>query len=496
MLVEDVRLEGFDVLPADELDELRKELPIQPRASLTDAAEETAGKTAVEALQNHGYPNAQVRIAREPVDQKRTRLIVRAEPGVLGFFGPIDITGNRRVDDAIIRKRLAYVPGDLFRRTAIERSQQRIGALGLFKSVAIRAESVSAHPSEVRTIVTVEERSPWRWNLSLGYAAGERLGFGARVSHLNFLGAARRLDLEGRVSRIDRQAGVALTQMDAWHPSLSLSVEARHWEVEEHNFSVLSRGGQAAVTWRWNPVFATTVSYASALESSRVDSSLDVLTGLQDGVLNAWSIDLDHRAAIVSVPPGPDPSRPSHIFTLHLEQAGGWMPGTFNYYNVTGDASRYQLLLGDRVVLAGRLRYGSIDPKTRESDIPLLKRFFLGGSSEMRGWGRYELSPLSETGETVGGKSLFAAAAEARFPIFRRVRGAVFVEAGNVWPNAWSADFGDLLYDAGPGLRIATPFGLLRFDLGYQLKPLDGLRIDGQPQEQRWRLNFGIGEAF
>ena len=184
------------------------------------------------------------------------------------------------------------------------------------------------------------------------------------------------------------------------------------------------------------------------------------------------------------------------IFLMHVEQAGGWLPGTFNYYNLVGEARRYQSVSDDRVILAGRVRYGSIDPMAREPDIPLLKRFFLGGSGEMRGWGRYELSPLSESGEAVGGKSLFTATAEARFPIFRRVRGAMFVEAGNVWQNAWSADLAGLVYDAGPGLRIDTSFGLLRFDVGYQLKPLDGLRIDGQPQKHRWRLNFGIGEAF
>jgi outer membrane protein insertion porin family len=483
VIVEDVRLEGFDILPADELDELRQRLPARSGAPLTDGVEKATGDAAVETLQNRGYPYAQVSIVREPLGQARARLLVQAQPGPLGFFGSIQIAGNRSVDDSIIRRRLAYAPGDLFRRSAIERSQQQIGALGLFKSVEIRAEKIDTRPSEVPTIITVVERSPWRWNLSLGYAAGERLSIGGRVSHLNFLGGARRLDLEGRVSNIDRQAGVVFTQIDTWHPALSLSAEARHWEVDEYAFYVLSRGAQAAITWRWNPGFAGTFSYANAFERSRVDSSLELLTGLQDGVLNAWSIDLDRRA-------------PSHVLLLHLEQAGGWMPGTFNYYNLIGDARRYRSLHDDRLTLAGRIRYGAIDPSAGEADIPLLKRFFLGGADEMRGWGRYELSPLSETGQPVGGKSMLAAAVEARFPIFRRLRGAVFIEAGNVWQRTWSADLGDLLYDAGPGLRIDTPFGRLRFDFGYQLKPLDGLRIAGAPQKHRWRFTFGVGEAF
>ena len=481
---------------------------------LTDEVEKAAGERAVEILQNHGYPYAQVGIAREPIDATRARVVVRADPGTLGFFGPIDIAGNRRVDDRIIRRRLAYAPGDLFRRSAIEQTQQRIGALGLFKSVEIRVlsaeasgalgsprsegafrgagapgSSKDARPAEVPTLITVEEDTPWKWNLGLGYAAGERLGVDARISHLNVFGSARRVDLQGRVSRIERTAEVAFTQNDTWHPALSFSLQARHREIDERAFFVLSRGGQAAVSWQWTRQFASTVSYAVALERSDVDASLDPLLGLEDGMLSAWSVDLDHRRVTSAGPP-------ARTLSLHIEQAGGWMPGTFNYFSVVGDARHYRRAFDDRVVFASRLRLGSIDPMGGEADVPLLKRFFFGGSNEMRGWGVYELSPLSASGEAVGGKSLLAATAEVRVPIVRRLRGAVFVEAGNVWQDPWTMRLGDLRYDAGSGLRFETPFGLIRVDLGYQLKPLDGLRIDGKPQKSRWRINFGIGEAF
>ena len=173
--------------------------------------------------------------------------------------------------------------------------------------------------------------------------------------------------------------------------------------------------------------------------------SLDPLLGLEDGMLSAWSLDLDHRRW--------RGRRPARALSLHVEQAGGWMPGTFNYFSVAGDARHYRRAFDGRVVFASRVRLGSIDPMGGEADIPLLKRFFLGGSNEMRGWGVYELSPLSASGEPVGGKSLLTATGEVRAPIFRRVRGAVFVEAGNVWQEPWTLRLGDLRYDAGAGLR-------------------------------------------
>jgi len=91
---------------------------------------------------------------------------------------------------------------------------------------------------------------------------------------------------------------------------------------------------------------------------------------------------------------------------------------------------------------------------------------------------------------------MMTATGEVRIRILPRLTGAFFVEAGNAWQDPWAVHLDDLLYDAGPGVRLDTPFGLIRFDFGYQLKTLDGLRIDGQPQEFRWRINFGIGEAF
>lgn len=206
-------------------------------------------------------------------------------------------------------------------------------------------------------------------------------------------------------------------------------------------------------------------------------------------MLSAWSVDLDHRRA-TSI------GEPVRVVSLHIEQAGGWMPGTFNYFSAIGDVRHYRRAFDGRVVIASRLRLGSIDPMGGEANLPLLKRFFLGGLSEMRGWGVYELSPLSASGEPVGGKSLLTATVEVRAPIFKRLRGALFIEAGNVWQEPWSVRLGDLHYDTGPGLRFDTPFGLIRFDFGYQLKPLEGLRIDGKPQTSRWRINFGVGEVF
>jgi outer membrane protein assembly factor BamA len=409
----------------------------------------------------------------------------------MGFFGRTDIVGNKRVDDAIIRSRLAYLPGELFRRSALEQSQQQLRALELFKSVRVEAERVNQQPADVPILITVTEQNPWRWNLSLGYAAGERLGLEARIGNVNFLGGARRLEVSGRVSKIDHLAEATFVQPQLRTPRLTMTLSARDWSIDDPAFHAVSKGGQAAFTWMQSPRLSGTFAYAASRERSRVPNSLDPLTGLQDGMLSAWSIDLERRTVTAaSAPPL------GTVLMLHVEQAGGWMPGTFNYYNAIGEVLDYRSVRDGRITFAAEGRYGSISPLRQESDIPLLKRFFLGGSGQMRGWSRFEVSPLSPSGEPVGGTSMLAATTEVRARLLPKLRGALFVEGGDVWRSSWSAHLSDLKFDAGSGLRIETPFGLIRIDLGYQLNRIEDLRIGGQPERHRWRINIGVGEAF
>ena len=106
------------------------------------------------------------------------------------------------------------------------------------------------------------------------------------------------------------------------------------------------------------------------------------------------------------------------------------------------------------------------------------------------------MGPLSPLGNPIGGNSVLAATSEIRTRLLPKLRGVLFVQAGNVWRSDWTAHLNDLKVDAGPGLRIETPFGLIRIDLGYQLNRIEGLRSGGQPERHRWRINIGAGEAF
>ena len=108
--------------------------------------------------------------------------------------------------------------------------------------------------------------------------------------------------------------------------------------------------------------------------------------------------------------------------------------------------------------------------------MPFFKRYFLGGATNLRGWGRFDVSPLSGSGPAdrrPDDHELLDRAARCRCSA--SLGGVVFLDGGNVWRDPWDFNFNDMRYDVGPGLRYDTPIGPIRIDLGYQLNPIPGL---------------------
>jgi len=218
---------------------------------------------------------------------------------------------------------------------------------------------------------------------------------------------------------------------------------------------------------------------------------LNPITGEQTGRLNALGFDVQQSTAdsLLNAHRG-------YQLAFHAEQAGHYWPGDFNYTAFSADARHY-LPLSETLTLARRVQIGNIRPQgDAEENVPFSKRFFLGGATSIRGWGRYEVSPLSESGQPYGGDSMFAFSEEVRKSFSKNLGGVLFLDAGNVWAESWSIRLNDLRYAIGPGIRYQTPIGPIRFDLGYQLNPIPGLLVDGEPQTRRWRLHFSIGQAF
>jgi outer membrane translocation and assembly module TamA len=188
-------------------------------------------------------------------------------------------------------------------------------------------------------------------------------------------------------------------------------------------------------------------------------------------------------------------ARSGYTVDGHVEQAGRAFKGDYDFVETMFEG-RYYAALGQRAVLAVRARGGSIGaPHGDNLKVPFCRRYWLGGASSLRGWGRFDVAPLY-SGIPIGGHTMLESSAELRAPVWRNLSAVLFVDAGNVWNNAWDLNLNDLRYDVGPGLRYNTPVGPFRVDLGYQLNPIPGLLVNGKPEPRRFRVHFSIGQAF
>jgi outer membrane protein assembly complex protein YaeT len=514
--VERVVLEGFDPLPAPRRAALEAQLPLKAGAPLDRALVQANRESALDQFRDAGYPYAAVRIGELPGSTERQRVItLRAEPGPLTNFGPIEISGNKSVSEDVIRRQLTYRPGRMFRQSALQNSQRKLYSQELFEFANVEPVRGEGQPVEIPTRVTVTEGKHKRVNFGIGYGSEERARAEVDWRHVNFLGGARTFGAFARYSSLDRGVRLNFKEPYFFAPRYTLGVSAQSWHSDEPAFTLDTNGGRVTVTRefrRWGggrlsarPTMSVSVTYANELEKYQIFEEarndptfrddlialgLNPDTGSAKGTRSAVSVEVVRNTTNSLLD-----ARQGYLASVHLEQAGKVLGGTFEYTEVTTEARVYRAL-GSRLVAAGQVRLGSIDNFTDlESGVPFFKRYFLGGASNLRGWGRFEVSPLID-GKIVGGSSFLNMSTELRASVWGNLGVVLFLDAGNVWTNPWDLNLDDLRYDIGPGLRYKTPVGPVRLDVGYQLNPIPGLLVDGQEQKRPLRFHFSIGQAF
>ena len=517
VLIGAVLLEGLVGLTDDDVTTLRGKLPVKAGLVKDRALVESARGMVARALQDHGYPSS--RVAVEERGGAADRQVTLAFVGLVGeaaVFGPVSIEGNLSIGENVIRRALAFTPGDRFSLASVQQSQRRLYDLDLFSLVNISNAEEGARGGQVPMRVTVAEGDHRQVQFSAGYGSEERLRAESTLRHLNFFGGARTASAQGKWSSLERGVRTELRQPHLWRADLSLTLSAQSWLSDEPAYRLHSRGGRATVThelsrpdvvsgrgavssisgtWIYereaytiSPEGLADLSFRSQL----IALGLDPTTGEGNGILNAFAVDY-RRSTTANVL---DSTR-GYVARVHVERGGALLPGDYNYTEVALEGRHYKTL-GGLGVLANRARIATIDSHgvAPEAGVPFFKRYFLGGSNSLRGWGRFEVAPLSDEGLPIGGHSLVELSSELRVPLFGRFGAVVFVDAGNVRSDAWDLSMSGLRYDVGPGIRYMSPVGPLRVDAGYQINPIPGLVVDGETLLRRWRLHFSIGQTF
>jgi outer membrane protein insertion porin family/translocation and assembly module TamA len=510
VIVSSLMFTGFDVIPEHHLNSLKRNLPIKIGKPRDRQVVLSAREMALNELRDHGFPYATVRV--DEVDESagaaggtNAKLTLVAVPGTLARFGPTEVQGNERVGENTIRRSLTLRPGKIYERRLVQETQRRLYGMSLFQFVNVEPLDQEQQPPEVPMRVTVAEGPKNRVNFSVGYGTEEQGRVEAEYHRLDFLGAARSIGAHVRWSSLDRGAQLDFTQPYLFTPRVSLSWTGQDWLTFTPAYQSTVFG--TTVTTVYQPTRQTSLSFSVTAEhdkSTIADSVLadptlrnDLIalglnpeTNAQSGTLNALRLEGRHATTDNLLD-----SRTGYILSASVEQAGRLLPGGFKYTGVSAEA-RHFLPISSDVVWANRVQVANLAaPADDPGAVPFSKKYFLGGATTIRGWGRFEVSPLA-AGLPVGGNSVFLFSSELRAHIVGNFGAVAFLDTGNVWAGSWGIRLNDLRYAVGTGLRYQTPIGPLRLDWGYQLNPIPGLLINGEPQTRRWRIHFSIGQAF
>jgi outer membrane protein assembly complex protein YaeT len=522
IVTERVEMTGFDGLPPRMRARLEAGLPLKAGQPVDRALTQATRESALDQLKEFGFPYATVRLTESPGSGARLRVIkVAAESGPQARFGPVEIEGNSSVADSVVTRQLTYRPGMLFRQSRMVESQRKLYNLEVFQFANVQPlREEGAKPIEIPTKITVTEGKHRKVNFSLGYGTEEKGRVQVDWRHVNFFGGARTAGVRARWSGLDRGIRLDARQPYFFSPNFSFGIQGQYWHNDEPGFFEIDNvGGRATITreftgarprgpFRQRGATTLSMTYANEYEEYTIaDETLEDLE-LRDELI---SLGLDPRTGTgrgqrssISLDGGRNTTdnaldaRRGYVAAVHLEQAGRWLGGDYNYYELTAEG-RYFLPIGNRAVIAARIRGGSIDgigSSPADLEVPFYKRYFLGGATNLRGWGRFDVAPLSGSGLPIGGHSFVNMSTELRVPLWRSLGAVLFVDAGNVWSDPWDFKMSDMRYDVGPGLRYNTPIGPIRADLGIQLNPIDGLLVNGKPEPRQLRFHFSIGQAF
>jgi len=512
ILVDRVVLTGFEMLPATDITKFRSQMAQQPGAPRDLEKMAATRDAALHLLRESGYAHADVEARDGPTGQPSHVIVeVAAAAGPMTYFGPIDVTGLKSVKGIVVHRAMRYAPGEPYRESLVVSSQRRLMALQVFDFVHVKTESPPGSTT-LPTVITVTEATRRRVEFGVGYGTEDHLRASVLWRNVNLGGAAQQFSAIAKWS--STLSGVSFTYAIPYpfRRATSADGSAYAWWNAAPTYDSETYGGTLRTVYRLRTTtgahrregrdvvmsfgyrnefqrYELTESGQDLTFSEKISLGFDPITGKGSSTVASLGTTIDHIA--VDRPQNPTSG---YSGSFHYEYAAPWLGGTLRFDEARLDLRGYYPIA--RAVIAGRMQIGSVFSQGDVDVNPVSTRYYLGGTTSMRGWSRYEVAPLSEAGEPIGGRSMLALSAEFRKMIRGNFGAVLFVDAGNVWENSGEFHLNSLEYNIGPGVRWNSPVGIVRADFGWQLTPIAGLMIDGEPVTRRWRVQISIGQAF
>jgi outer membrane protein assembly complex protein YaeT len=435
-------------------------------------------------LANQGFPRAQVLSEVEETDDPYSvGVSFSIFPGNRVRVGQLLISGNERVRQEVIRRELSLVPGSPLTHESMILSQSRLYQLGLFSRVDIDTARPDSTETEPTIVVRVAEGSTQRLSWGVGYSTEEQVRGLLVFGQDNLWGRNHRATASVRASFAEQRVRFVYTNPYLLGRSVEGSLVGYYESVDEEGFKVQRIGTSLQLVKRHSDSLTSIGRY-----SFRDQQAFDIL--IDDDELEPEDRDALVGSVIYSLladtRPNPIDPRGGRYHTIDTEWAARGLGSESDFVRLFGRSYWYWELPNNGVLVAAA-RAGLAVPYGG-SIVPLPERFFAGGSSTLRGFGRNQAGPTDQTGNPLGGDVLLIGNVEYRFPLRSNLGAVIFADIGNVFADPESVSLSEVRETFGFGVRYTTPIGPLRLDWGHLL--------DARTGEDSSRLHFAIGQAF
>ena len=475
--VGEISLRGVTLLPESEL---RRQL----RFKTGDVFSRTKLRESVRAIGELygaiGRASADV-IPRTSVAGDRLDIAIDVSEGPEVYVERINISGNTRSEDRILRREIPMVEGDRFTLRKLLVARQRLINLGYFESVNVTTHQGS-DPSRIIVNVEVTERPTGLFSIGGGFSSVDNFIGTIDVAQNNFLGRGWQLTLRLRLGAESQLGIVSFTEPWLFDRPLSagFDIYSVRRDYDEYDYETTGLGLRMshpfAEYWRWNIGYRLSNDRVSDIDAS-ASEALREEEGTTLVSLVSTGIGRDSRDNVTA------PTRGGQI-SLGVDFAG--LGGDAQYVKTIGSITRFQpIWLGH--VLSGRLE-GGYGVGWGGDEFPVFERFYLGGPNSVRSFRNRRLAPEDEFGNRIGGSSMVLGNVEYIIPLPFNTRVAAFFDIGNAYGFGKEFDITDTREAAGLSLRWLSPFGPIRFDYG--------VNLDQQEGERFGVFHFSVGSPF
>ncbi|NQU06176.1 MAG: outer membrane protein assembly factor BamA, partial [Calditrichaeota bacterium] len=418
---------------------------------------------------DQGYIYAQIQTALIPAGGDTLNVEINIVPGNKFSVRKINIIGNTKTREKVIRREFVLKPGDTFDVTKLRRSIREVAILNYFADVKPDLEDVSEN--EVDLWVSVEEKPTDQANISTGYSEQDGLIGSIGLSAPNLFGTGQQASFDWSFGTSYNSFSVSYTE--PWFRDTETLVGASFYHLRRHwsqGFTERSIGGSVRLgrrlVWPDDYFRGDWIYQLARSKNDDIDSSMshiDSTVRISSSITQIFTRDSRDFVEF--------PSRGS-VFSLSSKLAGGPLLGSDEYHKHIFSVDWYSPIF-PKLIIYNHFQYGFMSSLSGDSlDIPYSDKFFMGGSglaygTPLRGYNEQTVGPIGSNNNIVGGRSQMKLSVELRLQMVNNptIYGLLFTEAGKTWLDINRTDPFDLNRSVGFGIRLFMPMvGMIGLD--------------------------------